>query len=1500
MMQQPHPGDEANGLEIAIVGMAGRFPGAADIDAFWRNLRDGVESVVTYSDAQLRERGVPQALLDDPDYVKAGMPLDGIDQFDAGFFGYTPRDAEHLDPQQRLFLECAWAALEHAGYDAGRCPTRTGVYGGSGASLYLIRHLLPHCTLADGGNIAELLGLLGGNMADALCTRVAYKLNLKGPAVTVQTACSTSLTAVHTACQGLLGHECDLALAGGVSLNLLQNGGYRYQAGAILSPDGHCRAFDSRAAGTLLGSGAGVVVLKRLDDALRDGDTVHAVIKGSAANNDGADKVGFTAPGVAGQAGVIRTAQLVAGVTADTIGYIEAHGTGTVLGDPIEIAALTQAFRADTTARGCCAIGSVKTNIGHLDAAAGVAGLIKTVLALKHRTLPASLHFEQPNPQLNLADSPFYVNAATRPWPQTAHPRRAGVSSFGFGGTNVHVVLEEAPSAPPPNDAGCRVLLLSARSADALAQSCRRLADHLEAHPGLPLADVAHTLCAGRRRFAGRAAAVGDGCAALIQALRAQDGPGFHAGSALSAAPAVAFLFPGQGAQHAAMGAALYRSEAVFRDTVDRCSTLLLPQLGIDLRTLLLTDAADEAEAAVRLAQTALTQPALFVVEYALAQLWLSWGVRPDAMLGHSIGEYVAACVAGVFGLEGALTLVAARGRLLQAMPPGAMLAVALPEAQLAPWLQAGCDLAAVNAADLCVLSGPEDAIAAAGQALAARGVAVRRLQVSHAFHSASIEPLLGEFGTVLSRVAFSAPQLPFVSNLSGRWITAEEACSPDYWMRHARGTVRFADGLGTLLARADRILLEVGPGETLSTLARRHPAAAGRPILASQCHPQRRDRNAAQPADCLAQLWVAGIDLDTAAVTAPGTPRRRVPLPTYPFERQRYWIDPPTAAVPAVPMATAFAAAAHDGRYLPGYRRIDAAPAAASGATPVLLFAGTQPLAERLAEQLGGLGRQVIRVVPGGHYAALAADRYQLRPGERADYDALLRAVTAQYGAPARLVHLWTLDAPQLDEAAQLEHGFFSLLALAQAVAHGADPLRATLTVIAQGLEDVTGDESLYPCLATLHGPCKVIPQELPGLGCRLIDVVPPPVGSVLEARLAACLAAETDCPDGPPLVAYRGLHRWLPEYRPAPRDVPATPRLRQGGTYLITGGLGGIGLALARQLAGRWQARLVLLARTPAKAQPALDALAASGAQVLALAADVADAAALQAALAQARQRFGRIDGVIHAAGVPGGGMIADRSRAAVDAVFAPKLRGTQLLLAALQHEPPDFVLLCASLTALAGGFGQIDYCAANAFQDAYAAHAARQGGPAVFSVDWDTWRGIGMAAGQTLPDDAGLDAARGAALFEQVVCGPLAPRTVISSIDLQTQLERMRPDALLARALPTRPAERPRRARPTLSTPYTMPAEGLEQDLAALWTGFLGIDPIGMHDNLFELGGDSLLAIQLLAQVGHAYGVTLHPAAFLRTPTLAALAVLVETRLIEEIENADAPADPAPATL
>jgi acyl transferase domain-containing protein/SAM-dependent methyltransferase len=1079
---------EENSTEIpaiAVVGMAGRFPGAGSVAELWENLRQGVESISFFPPA------AGPADPKDPRHVPAAGVLSGADLFDAPLFGLTPREAELLDPQHRVFLECAWEALEDAGYDPARPIGETGgpigVFGGASLNSYLLWNLLPSGAFGGpGGNAQAAIA----SDKDFLTTRVSYKLDLKGPSLDVQTACSTSLVAIVLACQSLLNFGCDLALAGGVSVREPQDAGYLYEENGILSPDGHCRPFDARAQGTVPGNGVGIVVLKRLEDARADGDSIRAVIRGAALNNDGAAKVGFTAPSVAGQAEVVGMALAIAGVRPREVTYVEAHGTATPMGDPIEVRALDRVFREDTDERGFCTLGSIKSNLGHLDAAAGVAGFIKTVLALEHREIPPTLHFERPNPELDLESGPFRVSAELRPWETDRLPRRAGVSSFGIGGTNAHVVLEEAPERGEERDgdreAGPELLLLSARTPEALEAMTARLAAHLERHPEIPLEDVAFTLRRGRRQLGVRRAMIGD------RVWTAEVPPGERS---------VAFLFPGQGAQQAGMAGNLYRREPAFRREIDACSEYL----DFDLRRLVDPPPGSEEEAAERLAGTAVAQPALFAVEYALARLWISWGVRPAAMLGHSLGELTAACLAGVLPLPEALALVALRGRLMQSLPPGSMLAVSLPEAELASFLEGEIELAAVNAPGRTVATGPPGAVADLAARLAALGVESRALPVRHAFHSRAVEPILGPWVEALGRVRLEPPQIPFLSNRTGTWITPAQATDPAYWGEHLRHTVRFSAGLAELLADPNRVLLEVGPGHTLAALARRQAGPEERVVLSSLAAPL-------DVLGALGEIWTAGVEIDWAAFR-PGR-GRRVPLPTYPFERQRYWIEG---------VRREEEEEARDRLWVPLWKEsLPPRPTPDTGA--VWLVFGGGGVVERLRAER----REAVVAVAGPAGTGLSRvseGAYTLDPEDPAGYDALLAAIPLLPDRQLRAVYLWS--------------GAQGLAHLGDAIRRLPDPGRVRIDLVTAGAVDPTGEQTSDPEKARVLEVCEGLAAGSPPLSCRAVDLLLEGTGEREERRRADRLLAELDAPGAPgSLVAWRGRRRWVQTWEELPGD--------------------------------------------------------------------------------------------------------------------------------------------------------------------------------------------------------------------------------------------------------------------------------------------------------------------------------------------------------------------------
>ncbi|MEV0678602.1 SDR family NAD(P)-dependent oxidoreductase [Actinosynnema sp. NPDC050436] len=1305
--------ETGDGVEpIAVIGMAARVPGSDDLDRFWRNLVDGVESITFYSREEQLALGVTEEELDDPSWVSAAPVVDGLEQFDAGLFGMSPREAALANPQHRLFLETAHSALEDAGHDPARHPGAIGVYAGTGADHYQWTNLVRNQELWQ--QAAGNLAISSSNYPDYVATLVSYKLNLRGPSLTVHTACSTSLVAVHLAVEALRNGECDMALAGGVCVELPHGKGYQGMEG-YTSPDGHCRPFDARANGTLWGSGVGVVVLKRLADAVADGDHVRAVVLGNAVNNDGSEKVGFSAPSVEGQVECVAQALAVAGVDPRTVGYVEAHGTGTALGDPIEVAALSAAYGQGTGDRQWCALGSVKSNLGHLSQAAGVVGLIKAVLALEHRLIPPTVNFESVNPALDIGSTPFHVATTLSKWEAGSTPRRAGVSSFGIGGTNAHLVLEEAPprAEAPAAARPAHLLQVSARAEAALSEAVRRLAEHLAADTdragtdlagatpsGTDLADTAHTLRVGRTAHPHRAFVVAADAGAAVKALRKP-----VTGHARGTPPRVAFLFTGQGSQYAGMGAELHATEPVFRAVVDECAATLDPVLGLDIRTVMFTPGDDSP-----LGRTQYAQPALFVLEYALAAQWRHWGVEPAAMIGHSVGEYVAATLAGVFAPADALRLVAERGRLVQSLPEGSMLSVPLDEAEVTARLAGtGCAVATVNGPGACVVSGPTGAVAALAEGFAAQGVSCRLLRTSHAFHSPMVDPVLDRFAATVAAVPRRAPAVPFHSDVTGLPITDEQATDPAYWAAHLRQPVRFAACLESLLADGDWALVECGPGRQLSGLARRLLPAGALPPLPSLPGPEERVRDVATLYAAAGRLWLAGHDLARF-----GPAGRRVPLPTYPYQRERHWVDPSPengtgtgSAAPRtgpLPLDEWFA--------VPTWRQLPPLPRSAAGpADAVVVVAGER--GAELARELRADGVAVTEVAPGADVV----------PGA------------------GWVVHAAGLDAapagqdPDAAWRAQ-DTGFFDVLRWVRALAGRDEVADVRLDLVTAGARDVLGPDLVRPEQAPLGSLALVLPLELPWLTARHLDVVDATSRLVAELRSTG------------PSVALRAGRRWVLDHEQVALPAGGPGALRERGRYLVTGGLGGIGTTLAEDLAERFAARLVLVSRAglPPRAEwdthlavhgpagrtgraiEAVRRMERAGATVLVLAADVTDPAALRGVRERVDAELGGLDGIVHAAGVAGGGVAEAKDPAVARDVLAPKLAGTLALRAVFGDLPLDFVVLCSSVTGVFGGFGQVDYCAANAFLDAHA--RSDHGWPCrVLSLDWGGWRDVGM---------------------------------------------------------------------------------------------------------------------------------------------------------------------------
>ncbi|GGZ16186.1 polyketide synthase [Streptomyces inusitatus] len=1522
--------DAQQSVDIAIVGISCKFPGADGPEEFWRNIRDGVDSLTRLTDEEILASGVDEALMKAPNYVKVAACIEDVDLFDAGFFGMSPREAELMDPQQRLFLEHCWRAMEAGGYAPDQVEVPVGVYGGAGVNSY-IHQIRANAEVrarnAESGNLHDVGSV--ENDLDYLTTRVSYKLNLTGPSVNVSTACSTSLVAVHMAAQALRTFECDMALAGGVAVTPPLKSGYLYQEGAISSFDGLTRSFDASSTGTVLGSGVGVVLLKRLEDAQLDGDVIHGVILGSAINNDGSNKAGFTAPGIPGQAEVTANAHAVAGVSADTITYQEAHGTGTLIGDPIEVQALTQAYRETTDRRNYCALGSVKANIGHMDTGAGVAALIKAVMAAKHGVIPPQINFEKPNPGLGLAESPFYITGEARPWglPE-GMPRRAGVSAFGFGGTNAHVVVEEPPAPldgaadrarESAEDDGWQILPVSARGGEAVGDYLRSLAEWIAdpEHADRPLHASARTLQRGRSRFGHRAAVVARSRDEAVEALRSRAQT--PAVRAMSGGPS--FLFPGQGSQYARMGRELYEEHTVFRAEFDRCAELFHAELGVDLAALL--HGPDDELGRHPVNETWLTQPALFAVEYALVRTLEALGIRPQAMIGHSLGEIVAATVAGVFELRDAVRVVAKRAALMDASPRGAMLAIPLPAEQVERLLPDGVVIGAYNARRLVVASGTEDGIAELATRVEAEGVRPRRLRVSCASHSPLMDGPAREFVEFLRDIPMGEPSVPVLSNVTGDWLSKEDARDPEYWGRHLRGAVRFTEGIARLLESVDGPLLEVGPGKGMLSLVR--AAASGSdlpPLIATMRHPKDADSDIRMLLAAVAGLWEAGTEPDWS-VCGPGDPRR-AELPTYPFQRERFWID--RSSEEEVELSRRLMDREKEpGKwfYMPSWRRT-ASAGRLTGARrldslkSVLLITDgsgeTDGIVARVTEGLSVRGIACVEFAGAGQYLRRSESRVELAIDDAAQLSLALDEEEASADSTAVVFLAGRgADADGVPDSAP------ALLALGKALGEKRGAA-GQLLVVTRAAFDVVGTERLSPQDCLLEGIVRVLPREIPRLSCRVVDT--DPAEGAEAAALAVLEELLVDDPDA--TVAHRSGRRWARGVEPVhvreeDRERSGALRApRAGGTYLVTGGLGGIGLSLAEFLAREYGANLVLTGRGEFPERDAWEAwttehgwddrtsrridklqrLEQYGGEVLALRSDVSDADEVNALIRLVDERFGRLDGVIHAAGLPGGGLVQTLDPRAYREVLAPKVRGSRHLLAATEGRDLDFLMLFSSLNVIDGRFGIADYTSANAYLGGLAHSCRQRGRTEVVAVDWTGWRDLGMAvdAGATdegndelreierlaVMSEAGmasfLSEREGHAVFLLSLAAGV-PQTHISTQDLNAVVEQGRRLDVATALEVLAGADRgsAKYQRPELDTDYIAPEDDRERFICETLQMLLGIEQVGARDDFFELGGNSLLALDVTARVNKRFDTDVSVAAFLAAANARALATL-----------------------
>lgn len=1336
--------------KIAIIGMSCRLPGANNISEFWKNLENGVESISTFTDEELRAAGISEELINSPNYIKRKGIIGGAEYFDASFFNITPRDAEIMDPQHRIFLECAWHALEDGGYDPDNTSQKIGVFGGSGTNW----HLSSVYNNEAVKSYASGTSMVTANDKDYLATRVSYMLNLTGPSLTMQSACSTSMSAIVMGVGSLLSQQCDMVLAGGSTIELPEKKGYLYQEGGLESSDGHCRAFDEKADGTVFSRGAGVVLLKRYVDAVRDGDHIHGVILGGAINNDGKDKIGFTAPSLEGQVNVAIEALELSGIEPSDLTYVEAHGTATNLGDPIEVSSLKEVFETYTDKKQFCALGSVKTNIGHTDSASGVAGLIKVLLAMKNKKYPAHIHFSNPNPKINLNEGPFFICPETTDWnTENNIPRRALVNSFGVGGTNACVVIEEGPSEETARDEKEKLIMLSARSEQALLEAKENLNKYILENNSINSSDLAYTLQIGRKKFEHREVVSFKTLEELSGKLNKE---GFsNKGVCTEDEKPIIFMFPGQGNQYLNMGLDLYNSNATYRQTFDYCCDHLKLKLNLELRDYIFAVEGSE-KAKMALEQTWITQPAIFVVSYAMAKTIMEKGVMPEAMIGHSVGEYVAACLSGVITLEDALVLVAKRGELVQKLPGGSMLAVLENEDKILPFLTKGVEVAAVNNPNLIVLAGPDEHISQLQKKLDNAGYFHKKLDTSHAFHSAMMEPCLPEFEKCFENVELSTPNIPIISTVTGKFLQPEEATNPSYWVKHVRKSVRFTDAVKLALDMNPTLFLEVGPGQSLESSVKRHIT---KDILHETTRTMRSDKEKIN--DCvfaeeaIGNVWIYGGKIDWGKYYN-GKKRIKLSLPVYPYQRKAYSIDFSFSNLSAQSeKKNVRNNSVEDWYKIPSWKRTanrETIEANSENGT-WLIFKDDYQLGEQAQKLLKQKGHKVILVAPGDKYKKTSSYEYSVNYFEKEHFEQLIDNIKEDEISINNVLYLrnYKEGKSQLSESNfnLIEHeAFFSILYLTQAMYSSNVLKEIRLGVVANGAFEILGDEELSPEKALGVGTCRVLIKEFPKTRAKFIDV--DSVATHKKAGLALNIINETVNDSYETVVAYRNNYRWIEQFDDVKIPLSENKSYKENGIYLITGGLGGIGLLTANTIAENVNASFVLTYSSPIpergewpewlsnnpgdsflreKIEGVL-AIEEKGSKVYLYQVDVSDFVAMKAMKQDVEQKVGKINGIVHSAGSVGGGVIPLKEIESVRPVFNSKFRGAIVLDQMFDTQELDFMLLYSSITSILGEATRLDYCSANAFLDAFAHYRNAKHTTNTTSVNWAGWDSIGMA--------------------------------------------------------------------------------------------------------------------------------------------------------------------------
>ncbi len=1486
--------------DIAIIGMAGRFPKAKTIEEFWNNLKQGVEGI-TVEDHE-----------EDKTLIKSKGHLEERTLFDNSFFDYSPKEASMMDPQTRILHECVWEALEDSGYDSYQYNGKIALFAGSTFSPFYgidTNDITPEDLVDnfDKGTYAE---------RDFLASRVSYKLNLKGAGMTVLTACSSSLVAIDMACSKLHLNQCDIALAGGVSVTFHDDNGYVFNEGMILSPDGHCRAFDKNASGTVGGNGAGVIVLKKLSKAITDNDNILAVIKGTATNNDGNYKVGYTAPSVTGQAEVIKEAIAKAKVSPEDITYIEAHGTGTSLGDPIEIEGLKTAF--NNNKKQYCAIGSVKTSIGHLDAAAGVAGVIKTVLSLKNKKLLPSLHFNEANPEMDLENSPFFVNTTFQDWNTENKPRIAGVSSFGIGGTNAHVIIEEAPTFKTPKEnLETQLLVISGKSKEALNENTNKLESFLENNPEINTNQLGQLLQTTRKGFVKRRFVVANDLEDLKNKISKKQYKDGKTSNKIN--NNVAFMFTGQGAQYANMTEDLYLKGGYYTNQVNNCLEIIKTQTGEDFKAVLF----NKTETTT-INETYYTQALLFTIEYAMAKYLMHLNIKPNCLIGHSIGEYAAACIAGVFSLEEALKIVLKRGALMQKANPGTMLSISKSSESIAEILPDTLDMATINTEESCVVSGSHEAIDAFLNTLKEQDIAFVRLKTSHGFHSSTMDPVLEEFEAYLSTVKYNNPELPFVSNYTGTWITNEQAVSPNYWAKHLRHAVKFSEGIKALSDNNVYTFIEVGPSRTLSNFVKNIlPNEDSRIVFNSIRHPKERKNDYNYFLQKIGELWLEGFEINWLNLHENKT-YRKIALPTYAFQKNDFPLQLKASKKENKPKGL------KDWFYTSVWEQMETHTneTILDNNTNWLVFTNNSPLTTAMVELMKHKGNTVISITKDSKFEVnLEESNININPTEAIHYEKMLDYVLEQKWDTFKVLHAWNIEdeitIPNRSNCdTQLDNSLYSMLYLAKGIGNKYPSSKITINVLTNELHNITGEEEVNPYKGTLLGAIKVIPLEYSNIKCRSIDIKIPTSVHKYDTLIGSLYNDyNTDYSEN--IIAYRGKRRWVQKIKNTTLKTPNESHntIKQNGLYLITGGFGGMGVAIANYLATEFEANLVLVTRNPLPERGTWDAIIAEekdnklieriqhiqnlesvGSKVYISAGSLNNFEALQNDIQNVEKELGAISGIFHTAGViDNGGIIHFRTKETIEQYIESKVQGTLILQDVFKDRTLDFTILFSSVSNVLykEQYGQVAYNAANDFLEAYADFATLSNNDNVYVINWCAWSDSGMAvkakqAREVMGHfDGGLDfdenaitSAEGVKAIEYIISNTLRTVSVYPG-DLNEQMEKSYfKDFVNTETLEeVNDKKSSRIARPSLESEYITPTTPLQSEIAELWADSFGYETIGIRDNYFDLGGDSLKAVAISSKMNKLTGKNLSLPQFLNNPTIEELSHLMESTVTNE---------------